>query len=473
MLIIFICGLSPEIGHKFIDSVIEMRQNDLPFGEECPDFCWAGWATSLKYIWVQLSTRKAENITPFILKCLWEMRETSTMQKREFPFKTNETAPKEVVSLQPDLNFEMLSFKKVNQLYEMGAVKFDKGNVMHLYNLNDDESIKEDPNIPFQFFPDKTTEIFCLHNLKCKCRYDSLVEWLGNQKQLVKVYMSDINMPPKEMKHVLKTIGTDLSEKLRILFLRDVDLNGAEKELCNTISQLPSLYYFSLRKAKMGEGCAASICKVFSDKEKFKQLKRLDLSGTDLSSAKEKLSEAITRELKELKLNDTNMTKTQTQDVCSVVASNTSLISLGLSKNNLSKAVNNLASQINKMVSLKDLNISSAQITKEQMLKLVQNLPQSITALFMWELKAINKKYKSEVVDKLKALKKMNLKVVQMNLSEEIALCLQHSLNLEVCTTSDGVFEKPEIAKCLRMIAKEYDKFTSQELRTEKAKMQN
>ena len=174
-------------------------------------------------------------------------------------------------------------------------------------------------------------------------------------------------MPPTEKTHVLKTIGTDLSEKLRILFLRDVDLNGAEKELCNTISQLPSLYYFSLRNAKMDEGCAASICEVFSDKKKFKQLQRLDLSGTDLSSAKEKLSEAITRELRELKLNDTNMTETQTKEVCSVVTSNTSLISLGLSRNNLSNAVNNLASQINKMISLKDLNISSAQINKEQM----------------------------------------------------------------------------------------------------------
>ena len=109
-----------------------------------------------------------------------------------------------------------------------------------------------------------------------------------------------------------------------------------------------------------------------------------------------------------------------------------------------------------------------------QMLKLVQNLPQSITALFMWESEAIAKEYESEVVDKIKELNlRKNIKVVQMNLSEEIAHCLQHSLNLEVCITSEGVFEKPEIAKCLRMIAKEYDKFTSQELRTERAKMQN
>ena len=157
-LITFICGLSNETGYHLMNKVITMGQNNPPFGADCQNFCWAGWAKP-DYIWVQLHTREAENITPFILNCLWEIWRRSDSQNI-FPFSANETATTEVVSLQPDLNFKMISLKKVNQLYEMGAVKFDKGNVMHLYNLNDDESIKEDPTFHSSFYQKRQQKSF-------------------------------------------------------------------------------------------------------------------------------------------------------------------------------------------------------------------------------------------------------------------------------------------------------------------------
>ena len=465
--ITFISGLSNEKGSHFINKVILLSQNKPPYGAKCSKFCWAGWAASPDYIWVQHYTRKAENITPFILKCLWEMWKMSDSQEKLFPLSTDETALKQV-SLQPDLNFEMIPLRNVNELVELGAVKFDKGNLMHLYNLNDDKSIKEDLTIPFKFLPEKTTDVFCLHNLKHKCRYDNLFNWLSNQKQLFKIYISDINMPLSETT-VLKTIRMHLGENLKTLLLRDIDLTGAEKELCDTILELHSLYYFSLREAKMDKGFAANICEAFSQEEKSPKLKRLDLSGTDLSSANDKLGEALTFQccLKELKLNNTNMTEAQTKQVCSVLAGNWSLISLGLSSNDhLTKAIECLTLKINQMVSLKDLNVSKGDINEPQMKDLFLKLPQSITALLMWESKAIRptEEYVLGIENQIKELK--NLEVVQINMSENLKRRLiKTNNNLEVCILFEGEFKKPKIARCLKKISVGYDRFTSYELR--------
>ena len=468
MLIIFICGLSPEIGHKFIDSVIEMGQNDLPFGEECPDFCWAGWAASLEYIWDQLHTRKAENITPFILKCLWEMSETFKMRENAFPFRTNGTSPKRKISLQPDLNFKIISLKQVNELVESEAVNFDKGILMHLYNLNDDESIKEDPTITFNCLPKETTYVFCLHNLKYK--YISLFKWLENQKQLVKFYVSDVNMSQSDMRAVLETISVHLNTNLRTLFLRDVDLTGAENELCNTIHQLHCLYYFALRDATIAKGHAANICEVLSDKKKHPELERLDLSGTDFSSAKDKLSKAIAShcDLKELKLNNINMTKAQADEVCSVLAGSTSLVSLWLSSNNLRKAIDALTSNINQMDNLKDLNVSKCNINELQMMRLFLKLPLSITALQMWQAETMTEENESKIENQIQELE--NLEVVKMNLSENLSsrLIKKKCNKLEVCILFEENSKKPKIARCLKSILDEYDKFTSRVLKEKK-----
>ena len=455
MLLTFTCGLSKKIGSHFIDKVMEMSEDTPSFGVDCPDFCFAGWADNLDYVWVQLHTRKAQHISPFILKCLWEM---SIEQERVFPFRANKTFKKPTVSLQPDINFKTISLIKVNALVQSGAVKFDKGNLAHLYNLNDDESIKEDSTIPFTFLPEATTYVFCLHNVKPRCRYDSLVQWLENQKQLVKFYMSDITMSQFEMTAVLRTIRKNLHKNLKALFLREVDLNGVELELCETLFQLHDLYFFCLRKSKLAERYVENICEAFSDKEKSPMLERLDLSETNLSSAKDKLGKMVAcqKNLKELKLDDTNMTEAQTHQVCSLLAGNTSLVSLGLSNNNtLGKAKHYLLSTINHLVNLKDLNIMNGSITDLQMMDIVQNLPVSIRALLTWESGNVIKD--SKIVDYIQRLE--NLEVVQMNLSEEHARPLESSSDLVVCTEADGGSKKHHIARCLRNICKEFHKY--------------
>ena len=459
-LLIFICGLSCEKGLYFMKKVIAMSENCPPSGDECPDFCWAGWV-SRDYQWVQLHARKAENITPFVLKCLWEM---SNRQDWVFPFSTDKISTKQTVQLQPELNFKVLSLEKVNRLVKLEAVKFDRGNVVHLYNLNDDDSIKDESSPSFDLLKDVRPDVFDGQNLKHKCKYDSFLSWLENQKQLVKFYLSDVAIPQDDMRSVLKTIGTNLHKHLRTLFLREIDLTGAEIELCNTILQLHSLYFFCLRKAKMAEGYAAHICEVLSDDKRSPRLERLDLSETNLSSAKEKLGKAIEcqRYLKELKLDDTAMTEAQTQDVCNILKGNTALISLGISNNNLRKGLTPLASHIDQMVSLKDLNVSNCDLTGMQIMNLVQNLPQSLKVLLTWETGDAFKKYETNIAKQIKQLR--SLEVVQMNFSDENARDLGRSCKIEVCTGPEGGPKKPKIAKYLRQISKEYDKFTSQEL---------
>ena len=455
MLITFTCGLSKEKGSYFIDKVMKMSEDTPSFGVDCPDFCFAGWADNLDYVWVQLHTRKAQYISPFILKCLWEM---SIEHKTVFPFRTNEVSRKQTISLQPDINFRTISLDKVNKLVHSGTVKFNKGSLAHLYNLNDDESINEDSTIPFTFLPEKTTYVFCLHNVKHRCRYHSLVEWLGNQKQLVKFYLSDVTMSQYEMSAVLKTIRQNLRNNLRALFLREVDLQGVELQLCETLFQLHNLYFFCLRKSKLAERYVSNICDVFADNEKFPDLERLDLSETNLSSAKDKLGKMVAgqKNLKELKLDDTDMTEAQTHQVCSVLAGNTSLVSLGLSNNNtLGKAIHPLLSNIKQLVNLKDLNIMNGSITEVQMMDLVKNLPISIRALLTWE--SVDDVKDSKIVEHIQRLE--NLEVVQMNLSDEHARLLESKPNLVVCTEAGGGSKKHEIAKCLRTICKEFHNY--------------
>ena len=327
MLITFICGLSNETGHYFINKVKEISQNMETLGNECPDFCWAGWI-NIEHQWDQLYARKADNITPFVLKCLWEM---SNKQDTFFPFMINSTSPILPVLLQPDLNCKIVSLKKVQQLVQRGKVKFDKCNVVRLYNITYDESIMEDSTDLFNFLPQGMTHILDVQNLRSKCRQDSLVRWLENQKQLFKFYMTHVAMPQNDMRAVLKTIRIHLNKNLRTLFLREVDLAGTEKELCETILQLHSLYFFCLQNPIISESYAANICEVLSDKEKSPQLERLAIIGTNLSSAEDKLGKMIAcqRQLKELKLDDTKMTEAQAQEVCSLLSGKTSIISLG------------------------------------------------------------------------------------------------------------------------------------------------
>ena len=468
MLITFVCGLSNERGHQCISKVIEESQKNPPLGDVCPDFCWAGWV-SLDYVWTQLHARKAENISPFILNCLWEM---SRNEENVFPFNRSEVCQKPTLLLQPDFNFKTISLSKVNNVVQMENVKFDKGNVVRLYNLNDDKSIGKDCIVKFDFLQEVLPDVFDVQSFKDEYRYNSLITWLEKQRQLVKFYMSDVTMQRSEMQSVVKTIRVHLHANLRTLFLREVDLNGVEQDLCETLLQLHSLYFFCLRETKISEECASNICKVFSDNTKFPELERLDFFSTDLSGANDKLGKAIAcqSQLKELKLDDTKMTETQTQEVCRVLARNTSLISLGLSENNmLGKDIHPLASNVGKLVNLKDLNVSNCLLAEQQMISLVENLPQSIQALRMWETDEIVKEHEPDLKDQMQKLR--NLKLVQMNMRTEGAILVQKNSNIQVCTLSavsgggsEWNSEKLKIAKCLKQITEEYDKFTSEEL---------
>ena len=247
----------------------------------------------------------------------------SRKQDNVFPFSKSKTCQKPTFSLQPDLNFKTISPKKVRDLVHSGYVKFDKGNVARLYhlNVNDDEFVGRDCIVDFDFLQEVVPDVFDIQSLKDKYRCNSLITWLEKQKQLVKFYMSDVMMSRFEMMSIVKTIRVHLNANLRTLFLREVDLNGVEQELCETLLQLHYLYFFCLREAKISKKCAADICKVFSNNKKFPELERLDFIATNLSGAENNLGKAIACQirLKELKLDDTKMTDTQAQEVCRVL----------------------------------------------------------------------------------------------------------------------------------------------------------
>ena len=460
MLIIFISGLSNVKGYHFINKVIELSRQSSHYGDKCPEFCWAGWV-SLDLQWDQLHARKADNITPFVLKCLWEM---SREQERVFPFCKKETYSKQTVSLQPDLNFKVIPIEKVNELVELGDVKFDKGIAVRLYNLNDDISITEDSDISFSCLKERRPDILDVKNLKRNCRYTSFVEWLANQKQLVKFYMAVAYIPLVEMKAILKTIGLHVNMNLKTLFLKEVDLTDAEMELCETIRKLHFLYFFCLQNVTFAKTYAADICEEFAGKNTSPLLERLDLAGTNMSGAKDKLSKVIKCQsnLKELKLDDTDMTESQTKEVCSLLAGNKSLVSLGLSNNNLRDAIGSLTPKLNEMDHLKDLNVSETDITETQLLDLLQSIPQDMKALLTWQPKTFDKEYTIEVnIQNVKSLE-----VVHINLSEKQALCVFK--DIEVCTEREWGSKRPKIADCLRKISKDYDRFTSEQLQKKK-----
>ena len=138
LLIMFVCGLNPRVGKRLIQKIQEISECSNVTAAQCPGFSVRGWVTDNPGVGdiAVRHTETAKDVSPFIIKCCWELTNTGDIQNYNvFPF-TQSSTDKEHIQIKAEINFKILSIEAINKLIEINQLSLSSGNDVSCYNLN-------------------------------------------------------------------------------------------------------------------------------------------------------------------------------------------------------------------------------------------------------------------------------------------------------------------------------------------------
>ena len=374
LLILFSCGLNPSCGYKLVEKIQKVSMAGTATAAECPGFSWRGWSTSqpsqVEIAYRQMVT--AEDLSPFLIKCCWEMSNT----KSTFSFPFCESSVSNMMKIEPMFDFKALSLPKIKQLIEERKLSFCWGNRLKLYNLLiQQDCTKEEANLLFSHVSEnKSVDCVEVVNVKCFPECHLFQNLLQNMSDLKKFVMKNTTIHWSDMQGVVQDLS--VQKNLTKLCLAQVLLTQSEAALCSSISKLTSLKSLHLLFLKL-VGFEAHLCHAVS---KLRQLTLLDLNRTDLSGARKAFPSCLQKlnKLKWLGLDETNLSEEQTRDVCCLLPSLSDLLLLSLGSLPLNAVSRDLQSVLPELPQLKALCISDGKLETGPILDTLSCLPKSM-----------------------------------------------------------------------------------------------
>ena len=380
LLLMFVCGLNPGVGKMLIQKIQKISECSNVTAAQCPGFSYWGWQTDNPGVGnlAFRHTETANDISPFIIKCCWELTNTGDIQNYNvFPF-TQSSTDKEHIQIKPEINFKILSIGAINKLIELNQLSLNSGKVLNCYNLNITQDNIDQVNSLFSQLADNThTETVNVTNVSCDVKSNILHTLIQHYNLLLSFVMFNVWLCVSDQVCVLQHLSTQ--QDLVILGLDKVSLSGCEEALCDTLTKLPSLKRLYLTSLSL-PGWESRLCVAVSH---INQLQLLALDNTDLSAAGDSLTVCTSRlsNLKYLNLGNTHITDNQTRQVVLQLPASPGLLFLSLANLPVYSAVNKLKQALPHLTRLKWLDVSDGGLDTDQVFAVISCLPPSVQVI--------------------------------------------------------------------------------------------
>ena len=313
LLLMFVCGLNHSVGKILIQKIQEISECSNVAAAQCPGFSFRGWLTDNPGV-VEIAVRHTEtanDVSPFIIKCCWELNKPGVVQNYNvFPF-TQSSTDQEHIQIEPRINFEILSVEVINKLIELNQLSLSSGNVLFCCNLNITQDNIDQVYSLFSHLTDNThTKGVTIRNVTCDGKSKILHDLIQHYNHLLHFAMDHVCLCVSDQVCVLQHMP--IQQDLVHLYLNKVSLSGCEEALCYTLLKLPSLRRLYLMSLSL-TGWESRLCAAISH---IKQLQLLDLMDTDLTAAGDALLHCIYSHTNLKHLAPSNLTDNQTRLVC-------------------------------------------------------------------------------------------------------------------------------------------------------------
>ena len=382
LLVMFVCGMNPGVGKRLIQKIQKISECSNVTAAQCPGFSFRGWETDksddAKIAWRHIQT--ANDVSPFIIKCCWELTNTGDIQNYNvFPF-TQSSTDKEHIQIKPRINFKILSVEATNKLIELNQLSLSSGNNVRCYNLNITQDNIDQVYSLFSHLADNThTKTVDITNVRCNVKSNILHALVQHYNHLLYFTMIKVCLCVSDQVCVLQHLSTQ--QDLVNLYLDKVSLSGCEEALCYTLPKLPSLRSLYLRSLSL-PGWESRLCAAISH---INKLQLLDLSNTDLSAAGDALLHCIYSHtnLKYLSLSNTNLTDNQTRVVVLQLPACPGLLYLSLEGPVYSLCtVNELQKTLPMLTLLREFIIKDDNLDTSQVVGIISCLPPSTEIIY-------------------------------------------------------------------------------------------
>ena len=433
LLVMFVCGLNPGVGKRLIHKIQEISECSKVTAAQCPGFSFRGWQTDnpndtdIAY----RHTQTANDVSPFVIKCCWELTNTGGIQNYNvFPF-THSSTDKEPIQIKPRINFKILKIEAINKLIELNQLSLCSGNVLSCYNLNIIQGKIDQVYSLFSHLADNThTKTVNITNVSCDVKSNILHALIQHYNHLLFFKMFNVCLCVSDQVCVLQHLSTQ--QDLVSLILDKVSLSGCEEALCDILTKLPSLRRLYLQSLSL-PGWESRLCEAVSH---INQLQLLSLYNTDLSAAGDALPHCTCSlsNLKYLNLNDTHMTDNQTRQVVLQLPACPGLLLLSLIGLPVYSAVNELQQVIPHLTRLRYLSVSDGGLDTDQVVAVISCLPPSVQVIY-----AVNDDTSDGIVSLIELLPSLpHLLYISLNLSSVSdaviqqlrSACQDHQVNL-------------------------------------------
>ena len=365
LLVMFVCGLNPGVGKRMIQKIQEVSECSNVTAAQCPGFSFRGWETDNPDVddIAFRHTQSATDVSPFIIKCCWELTNTGGIQNcNAFPF-TQSSTDKEHIQIKPRINFKILSIEAINKLIELNQLSLSFGNVLYCYNLNITQDNIDQVNSLFSHLADSThMKNVNITNVSCDVKSKILHALIQHYNHLRYFDMINVSLCVSDQVGVLQHLSTQ--QDLIILHLKRVSLSGCEEALCDTLTKLPSLRMLYLTSLSL-PGWESRLCEAVSH---INQLQLLALRNTDLSAAGDALPHCTCSlsNLKYLNLHDTHITDNQTRQVVLQLPACPGLLLLSLGSLPVYSVINELQQVVPHLTRLRLLDVSDGGLETDQ-----------------------------------------------------------------------------------------------------------
>ena len=381
LLVMFVCGLNPQAGKRLIQKIKKISECSDVTAAQCPGFSYWGWLTDNPDVGdiARRHMETANDISPFIIKCCWELTNTGGIQNYNvFPF-THSSTDKEPIQIKPRINFKILSVEVLNKLVELNQLSLSSGNVLFCCNLNITQDNIDQVYSLFSHLADNTdTKGVTISKISCDVKSKILHDLIQQYNHLLHFTIDNAYLCVSDQVCILKHLPTQ--QDLVHLYLHKVSLSGCEEALCYTLPRLPSLMRLHLMSLSL-PGWESRLCAAISH---INKLQLLDLMNTDLSAAGDALLHCIYSHtnLKYLSLSNTNLTDNQTRLVVLQLPACPGLLFLSLEGLPMYSAVNELKQVVPHLSRLRWPNVIDADLDTDQLVAVISCLPPSVQVIF-------------------------------------------------------------------------------------------
>ena len=411
LLVMFICGLNPEIGQRLIQKIQGITEYSTATGAQCPGFSWKGWESEpdeSDIAWRHTVT--AKEISPFVISCCWELTKSSdSVDGTTFPF-TPTSAELGCIQINSTINFKILPLQTVVQLIDLEQLSLCSGKKIIFYNLDITEGNKDQVDTLFSHLATNTSnQSVNFDNVACHVKCNIMYELVKHYHHLLYFGIQNVRLYQPDLDSVLGHLSTQQS--LIKLLIFDVPLEGCEEALCKTLPNLLSLRALYLRVLSLS-GRERKMCDGMSHLHK---LELLDLTETNLQAAGDALPRCIHnfRKLKYLDLDKTNLTQEQIRQTVFELKACSELLSLCLANLPVHSAVTELQKVLPNLTQLLKVDFQHGGLKTEQIVSVISCLPPSVQ-----HVEVDNNETLDDIVSLVKVLPSLpGLRFIQLKLT--------------------------------------------------------